>query len=360
MAQRILVTGGAGFIGSRLVRRLQAAHPDCRVWVLDNLHPQVHGTEARAPQLGDRAEFVRGDVADPAAMRDVVERARPEIVYHLAAETGTGQSYDEPARYNAVNVMGTAHLIEAMRATGTVRQVVLAASRAVYGEGAWLDAAGNRCVGLPRDASAMARGDFSVPLPSGHAGPGTPAASAGGQREMPASVYASTKLMQEYLLVQAGQGAAWRATVLRFQNVYGDGQSLRNPYTGVLSIFAQQLLAGRELAIFEDGEIARDFVYVDDVVDALARAGAADLPHGAVLDIGMGRAVTILETAKLLMRALGLPETKYRITGEFRVGDIRHASADISAARESLGWSPRVDVEEGLTRLARWAAEGGK
>jgi dTDP-L-rhamnose 4-epimerase len=352
--QNILITGGAGFIGSRLVRALQADHGS-RIWVLDNLHAQVHGPQPKAPALGDRVTFLRGDIADADAVGRAVAASRPELVYHLAAETGTGQSYDEPARYCDVNVMGTAHLIEAMRRAGSVQRVVLAASRAVYGEGAYLDRAGVACAGLPRDAAAMVAGDFAVPLPEGRPGPGRPAPSDASLSPAPASIYASTKLMQEYLLTQAGEGAGWRATLLRFQNVYGDGQSLRNPYTGVLSIFAQQLLEGRELAIFEDGQIARDFVYVDDVVDALVRAGRSALPHGRIIDIGMGRAATILEVAQSLMRALGKPETSWRITGEFRVGDIRHACADISAARELLGWAPRVGVDEGLERLARWA-----
>jgi dTDP-L-rhamnose 4-epimerase len=356
MSERnILITGGAGFIGSRLARALVAADPARRIWVLDNLHPQVHGPDAKPPVLGPEVTFTYGDVADPKAVEQAVSAAQPGLVYHLAAETGTGQSYDEPARYCNVNVMGTAHLIEAIRKAGTVRRVVLAASRAVYGEGAYLDQSGTPCEGLPRDAAAMSAGNFEVPLPPGHAGPGRPAPSHAGLRPAPASVYASTKLMQEFLLAQAGEGAAWSATMLRFQNVYGDGQSLRNPYTGVLSIFAQQLLEGRELAIFEDGEIARDFVYVDDVVDALVRAGERELPHGSIIDIGMGEPATILEVAKSLMRALGRPENSYRVTGAFRVGDIRHACADISVADRLLGWKPRVGVDEGLQRLARWA-----
>jgi dTDP-L-rhamnose 4-epimerase len=351
----ILITGGAGFIGSRLSRALAAADPDCRIWVLDNLHPQVHGPHAPDPDLGPQVRFLRGDVADAAAVHAAVQAAQPATVYHLAAETGTGQSYDEPTRYCSVNVMGTTHLIEAMRRVKTVRRVVLSASRAVYGEGAYLDQNDCLCAGLPREASAMAEGRFDVPLPSGFAGPGRPAPSRAGLPPAPASVYASTKLMQEYLLTQAGEGAAWATTILRFQNVYGDGQSLRNPYTGVLSIFAQQLLAGKKLAIFEDGEIARDFVYVDDVVDALVRAGRRALPHGAILDIGTGQAVSILDVARLLMRALGLPQDAYCVTGAFRVGDIRHACADIGSARNLLDWQPKVSVHEGLTRLARWA-----
>lgn len=354
---RILITGGAGFIGSRLVRALQSQSPDVEITVFDNLHPQVHGTPPRTPSFDGNVHFVLGDVASQAQLEACVATCRPELVYHLAAETGTGQSYDEPARYCSVNVMGTAHLIEAIRRTGTVRKVVLAASRAVYGEGAYLDQGNALCVGLPREASAMATGRFDVPLPRGFTGPGHPAPTRAGLPTAPASVYASTKLMQEYLLAQAGEGASWTATILRFQNVYGDGQSLKNPYTGVLSIFAQQLLEGKELAIFEDGDIARDFVYVDDVVDALVRAGKRTLPHATVLDIGMGQAVTILDVAKSLMKALGRPENAYRITGAFRVGDIRHACADITEARTLLDWQPKVSVDDGLTRLARWAQE---
>lgn len=353
--QHILITGGAGFIGSRLAKALAAADRSARIWVLDNLHPQVHGPDAPTPDLGPQVTFLKGDVADGAVVQAAVQASQPATVYHLAAETGTGQSYDEPARYCNVNVMGTTHLIEAMRKVGTVRRVILSASRAVYGEGAYLDQNGRVCAGLPREAAALAQGRFDVPLPPGFVGPGKPAPSGFGLPPAPASVYASTKLMQEYLLTQAGEGAGWDATILRFQNVYGDGQSLRNPYTGVLSIFAQQLLEGKELAIFEDGDIARDFVYVDDVVDALVRAGQRQLPHGTVLDIGMGEAVTILEVARSLMKALGRPQDVYRVTGAFRVGDIRHACADIAVARQLLEWQPKVGVDEGLARLARWA-----
>lgn len=353
--QKILITGGAGFIGTRLVKALLAQDAARRIWVLDNLHPQVHGADAPAPDLGPGVTFLRGDVGEAADVERAVQAAQPELAYHLAAETGTGQSYDEPTRYCRVNVLGTTHLVEAIRRAGCTRRVVLAASRAVYGEGAYVDADGRECVGLPRDAAAMSQGRFDVPLPAGHRGPGVPAASHAGLPPAPASVYASTKLMQEYLLAQAGEGASWSAAMLRFQNVYGPGQSLRNPYTGVLSIFARQLLEGKDLAIFEDGEIARDFVFVDDVVDALVRAGGAELPHGTIIDIGLGQAATILEVAKSLMRALGRSQDSFAITGAFRVGDIRHARADIEAARRLLGWSPKVGIEEGLQRLAHWA-----
>lgn len=357
MQRNILITGGAGFIGSRLVRALRHIEPASRIWVLDNLHPQVHGPVAASPELGDGVEFVRGDVADKQLMNAVVESAQPELVYHLAAETGTGQSYDEVSRYCEVNVSGTANLIEAVRAKSktATKKIVLAASRAVYGEGGYQDAEGRAYVGLPRQAEAMSSGDYSVPLPVGAKLPAQPIPSNAGLPVSPASVYASTKLMQEYLLKQTGEGASWKSAILRFQNVYGPGQSLRNPYTGVLSIFSRQLLEGKTLAIYEDGLIARDFVYVDDVVDALVKAGQSDLPHGITMDIGTGEAVSILDVARLLMRNLDCPDDRLAITGQFRVGDIRHACADTRAARELLGWQPRVSVEAGLALLANWA-----
>jgi dTDP-L-rhamnose 4-epimerase len=358
MTQRILITGGAGFIGSRLVKALHAAAPDDKIWVFDNLHPQVHGPQAKPPVLPTGSMFRLGDVKDATALRDVVQEAQPDLIFHLAAETGTGQSYDEVSRYCEVNVSGTAHLIEALRsAQHPARRVVLAASRAVYGEGGYRDADGREHVGLPRDAAAMSAGNFDVPMPATACLPAHPIPSHAGLPPAPASIYASTKLMQEYLLKQAGEGSPWKATMLRFQNVYGPGQSLRNPYTGVLSIFAQQLLSGQGLNIYEDGEIARDFVFVDDVVSALVAAGEADLPHGATLDIGLGEPTTILHTAKLLMQFLGCSERELKVTGQFRVGDIRYAVADISAARKLLAWEPAVTVEEGLSRLAQWARD---
>jgi dTDP-L-rhamnose 4-epimerase len=353
----ILITGGAGFIGSRLVRALVQRLPDCRIWVLDNLHPQVHGAHAAVPAFPANVTFLRGDVADADAVQAAVQAAMPQIVYHLAAETGTGQSYDMPSHYTRVNVLGTTYLAEALRACPATRTVVLAGSRAVYGEGAYRDAAGREFIGQPREEAPMRVGDFAVRLPESAQLPAHPAPSHGGLPVAPASIYASTKLMQEYVLTQLGEGTPWRANLLRFQNVYGPGQSLRNPYTGVLSIFARQLLNGESLAIYEDGNIARDFVFVDDVVEALVLTGIKDVPHGWVMDIGTGRAETILDVARILMRNLGRADDAYRITGAFRIGDIRHACADIRKAGQILGWKPRVSVESGLAQLAKWAQE---
>ena len=352
--ENILITGGAGFIGSRLALTLARKNSASRIWVFDNLHPQVHGDDSAAPNFPSQVSFIHGDVCDAVALRHVVEAAQPAVVFHLAAETGTGQSYDEPARYCNANVIGTAHLIEAIRTTNATQRVVLTSSRAVYGEGPYLDASGHQYVGRPRDAAVMASGDFAVPLDKEAIAPTQATSSHANVPPAPASIYASTKLMQEYLLCQAGQGSDWTATVLRFQNVFGPGQSLKNPYTGVLSVFARQLLEGKRLAIFEDGKIARDFVFVDDVVDALIRAGERALPHGTILDIGSGIAVTIEHIARMLMRCLGRSEDSYAITGEFRIGDIRHAQADIRLARELLGWTPSTSLENGIGQLADW------
>lgn len=355
MKKVAFITGGAGFIGSRLARQLTDA--GCAVTVFDNLHPQVHGAGAVSPPDLGGARFIRGDVTDPASLNAAVAEARPDIVYHLAAETGTGQSFDEPARYNAVNVMGTAHLVEALRAAPARarRRVVLAGSRAVYGEGACLTAAGALVPGPVRSAAALARGAYAPGAENGVAL--TPAATPETLPPAPASVYASTKLMQEYLLTQCAAEGAYDPVLLRFQNVYGPGQSLNNPYTGVLSIFAAQIMDGKRLNIFEDGKIVRDFVYVDDVVEALAVAGSApEAPQGPV-NIGSGYPATILECAQTLLEALGAPRDRYDVTGDFRAGDIRHALADIDKAARALGWRPTTALTDGLRALAAWARE---
>ena len=351
---RVLVTGGAGFIGSRLVARLAAKGHE--VVVLDNLHPQVHGPHARAPVFPAGVRFIHGGVEDREAVCAAVDAMRPELVFHLAAETGTGQSYDKISHYCAVNVGGTAHLIEELkRSAPDLRRVVLASSRAVYGEGAHLSPEGVFINPPPRTTERMRAGDFQPRDTNGRSVRPVPT------REdlplTPASVYASTKLMQEYLLAQGLAGTTVDLIILRFQNVYGPGQSLRNPYTGVLSIFCSQIFEGRTLNIYEDGEIVRDFVFVDDVVDALERAGEADRADPLPINVGSGHPATILSAARHLLRLLGAPADRFQITGAFRAGDIRYAVADITRAGEVLGWAPRTSFEHGLEALAAWARE---
>jgi dTDP-L-rhamnose 4-epimerase len=354
--QRILITGGAGFIGSRTVQQLaqvSSVQASVKLWVLDSLHRQVHGEHAQPPEFAENVTFVKGDVCDRTLLTHLLTTAQPTIIIHMAAETGTGQSMDEISRYCQVNVMGTALLLEAIaQARIPLQRFILMSSRAVYGEGAYWDTIHRQTiVPPPRRIEDMKAGRFDPIVPGKrlHTAPTSEATP-----PAPSSIYASTKLMQEHLVQQAGAAAPWKATLFRFQNVYGPGQSLTNPYTGVLSIFSAQILQGKTLNLYEDGQIGRDFVYVDDVVNALVLACQVDVPHGSIINIGSGTTTTILEVAQILLRLYGKAPDAYRITGDFRVGDIRHAVADIQVAHQLLGWKPQVSIENGLSRLAAW------
>lgn len=346
------MTGGAGFIGSRLVRQLRAAAE--QIVVFDNLHPQVHGEDASFPDEGGNVFCIEADIRDGDALKSAISDCSPTLIYHLAAETGTGQSYDLISRYCDVNVGGTSRLLEAVRqSSAPAQRVILASSRAVYGEGAWRTRDGSLVIPAPRPEERLKAGDFSPSDVEGHSL--TPVPTPEHLSPAPASIYGSTKMMQELLLTQGLVGTATEPVILRFQNVYGPGQSLRNPYTGVLSIFCSQILEGRTLNIFEDGEIVRDFVFVDDVVEALVKAGTTASPGSAPINIGSGTPTTILGTARFLLKQLGAPQDRLAISGDFRIGDIRYSVADIRRANELLDWQPRVSLETGLSALADWA-----
>jgi dTDP-L-rhamnose 4-epimerase len=347
--KRIFVTGGAGFIGRHLVHAL--SKDAVRVCIYDNLLAQIHGDAAYCPNFPSHVYFVRGDVRDAAELERALRETEPDIVYHLAAETGTGQSRDEITRYCDVNVGGTSRLVEAVRRLKKPPMcIILAGTRAVYGEGAYQDTQGNIVVPPPRTVEEMAAGKFS---PYGSAGGFLkPIPTSEKEPPAPASVYATTKLAQEYLLKQGLEGTTIKRVILRFQNVYGPGQSMCNPYTGVLSLFVSQILAGRRLNIYEDGEIVRDFVFVQDVVRSLKLASGVQLPNGVIINIGSGRGAKILNTARALLKILGDQEDNLDVTGDFRPGDVRHAVADISLAQSLLGWRPAVSLDEGLRLLA--------
>lgn len=346
---RVLITGGAGFIGSRLAKALDAA--GASVTLYDNLLEQVHGP---SPVLDLPGTLIVGDIRDRQKLDEVLRATAPELVIHLAADTGTGQSADEPGRYAEVNVVGTANLIEGMKALPTPpRRVLLAATRAVYGEGAYRGAGGQIAIPAPRDTAAMAEGIFDVRDESGTVL--SPVPTPVGLPPAPGSVYGSTKLMQEYLLQQTP--APWDHVILRLQNVYGPGQSLRNPYTGVLSIFTSQAMRGESIGVYEDGEIYRDFVFVDDVVAAFVAACDAPAIGGRIFNIGTGEPLSILAAARWILEELDMPASRCSVNGKFRPGDIRYAVADIADTLAALPWAPQVTPREGVRRLVDWAKE---
>jgi dTDP-L-rhamnose 4-epimerase len=333
---------------------LQAGH---EVRVLDNLSPQVHGDnpDYRAPA---GAEFIRGDVT----IRNDVERAIDDIdtVVHLAAETGTGQSMYEVDRYYHVNVQGTARLFDVFaNREHSVRNVVLASSRSVYGEGAYVctscESGGIRCFPPPRSAEQLAAHEWNPHCPECGAEL-APVATREDDPLTPASIYAATKLAQEQLVRVACGALGIGHTILRFQNVFGEGQSLANPYTGILSIFSTRIRLQQSLPIFEDGEETRDFVHVDDVATAVLRCIEHPIAGGATLNVGSGEGTSVMSIARMLQRVMH-SSVEPHVTAQYRIGDIRHNFADVSRLESVTGFRPAISVEEGLRRFAQWVQE---
>jgi dTDP-L-rhamnose 4-epimerase len=340
-----LVTGGAGFIGCALSRTLPD-HFD-RVLAIDNLHPQVHPTQDRPSDLDQRVEFVRADDTQPADWDKLLADVNPTAVIHLAAETGTGQSLTEGSRHAKVNVVGTTQMLDAfVRHDSLPERVVLTSSRAVYGEGAWLDAAGVATYPGQRSRAMLESGTWDFP--------GLTATPFNSHRVWPAptSVYGSTKLAQEHIVSSWCLSMNVTPVLFRLQNVYGPGQSLINPYTGIVSLFAQKAKAGEVIPVYEDGEIIRDFVFIDDVADAII---AGTLHSSATVhpyDIGSGEATSIMRLARIAAAHYGAADPE--VNGMFRDGDVRHASCTIEESMSALGWAPKVMVGEGVQRLCDW------
>ncbi len=342
--QTALVTGGAGFIGCALSAGLTETFG--RVVALDNLHPQIHAHATRPAELAAGVELVVGDVTDAAVWDAVLPEVRPDVVLHLAAETGTGQSLAESTRHGLVNVVGTTQLMDGLKRHGLPRRIALTSSRAVYGEGAWRRADGVLFYPPQRTAAMVEGGAWDVPDAEPVAMDARAVAPA------PVSVYAATKLTQEHLLRVWGNALGVEVAVVRLQNVYGPGQSLSNPYTGILSLFARLARAGRTIPLYEDGAVRRDFVLIDDVASAVLAAATSAGVSATPLDIGAGEFQTIGTAASLIADYYGAPAPQ--VTGNFREGDVRHAWADITAAREVLGWTPRYGLAEGVQRLCDW------
>jgi dTDP-L-rhamnose 4-epimerase len=346
--ETVLITGGAGFIGRRVTQcLLEKGH---NVRIIDPLIDQVHHGQ-RPDGLCPDAELITGDVRDQAALERALEGC--QSVIHLAAEVGVGQSMYAVERYVSVNDLGTAVLFQAL-IKRRVRRVVVASSMSIYGEGLYRTAGGR----LVEDAVRMPRGPASaswdpldaegralIPMP-------TP------EWKTPslASVYALTKYVQEQLTLTLSSAYGMEGVALRLFNVYGPGQALSNPYTGVLAIFASRILNGQRPLVFEDGGQRRDFVHVDDVARAFATALEEPAAAGQVFNVGSGQDHTVLEIGTLLAQAMGRPELMPETLGKARTGDIRHCFCDARKAREILGFTARRDFAEGLNELAAWVA----
>lgn len=354
MPRTVLVTGGAGFIGSHLSDEL-LAH-GYRVRALDCLNPQVHGDEARDPSfrpsyLHDEVELIRGDIR---CRRDVDRAVRgADAVVHFAASVGVGQSMYEVAGYTAVNSYGTGVLLEAL-AEHPVERLVVASSMSIYGEGMYAAASGDA---LTREVGTRGRGQLERrqwEVMDEHGEELHPLPTPESKTADPTSVYALSKYDQERLCLMVGEAYGIPTSALRFFNVYGTRQALSNPYTGVLAIFASRYLNDQPPLIFEDGHQQRDFVSVRDVAKgtrlALERAEAA----GEAFNIGSGQPHSVLEIADMLAGVLDRRHLEPHVVGKYRVGDIRHCFADISKARRLLGYEPRVDLRDGLEELAAW------
>lgn len=347
---RILITGGLGFIGTRLaISLLSQGHG---VVLLDVLSSQIHGEVPRL-SVPDRAEVVRLDVRHLADRPDVLEGV--DTVYHLAAETGTAQSMYQIRHYVDVNEMGTAALLEAIgKCQRRPRHVVLASSRSIYGEGAYsVDGKpGPLIQPSPRSRGQLAAARWDHLDENGT--PLRPVPTPESMSPAPGSVYAATKAAQEMLLASAADAMDLKTTILRFQNVYGEGQSLRNPYTGIISIFFNRARQGLDIPIFEDGRESRDFVHVDDVVRVLAALLNAGLPSGSVVNVGSGVATSVMDLSNTLLAVSGI-QVAVKVTGQYRVGDIRHCYADLSRLEAMLGLMPQIGLETGLRRFCEWA-----
>jgi dTDP-L-rhamnose 4-epimerase len=347
---KILITGGLGFIGSALATKLLHAGHD--VVLIDNLSPQIHGAipHARVP---DGAAFSRVDIRDIA--RDPALLEGCDAVFHLAAETGTAQSMYRIQDYVGVNEMGTAALLEAIAGCSVrPKRVVLASSRSVYGEGAYIapERPDRVIQPAPRTKDMLVAGEWEPRGPMGEELQAIPTPET--LPFAPGSVYAATKAAQELLLRSAGEALGFKPVILRFQNVYGEGQSLQNPYTGIISIFFNRARQGKDIPIYEDGLESRDFIHIDDIVDGLMAALVADVPDGATINLGAGEPTTVMALARQLLISAKL-DVPIKVTGQYRIGDIRHCYADLTEAKRLLGFDVKVSLESGLSRFCGWA-----
>jgi dTDP-L-rhamnose 4-epimerase len=352
MGERVLITGGAGFVGSHLADALVEAGHD--VVLFDNLEPQVHGSSGDRPKyLSPDHRLIRGDVRDPDALGALVREV--DVVFHLAAMVGVGQSMYQVRRYTDVNTMGMATLLESLvAARDRVRKLLVASSMSVYGEGAYRCSVCGLVYPRLRPSEQLGTADWDVHCPTCGAAL-EPVPTNEDKPLYPSSIYAINKRDHEEMALAFGQAYDVPAVALRFFNIYGSRQALSNPYTGVAAIFCGRMLSSETPVIYEDGRQLRDFVHVTDIVQALRLAMDSPAADGQVLNVGTGQPVSILEVATLLARELGW-SADFEIRQQFRAGDIRHCFADISRIRSLLGYSPRKSFAEGVPELVAWVA----
>lgn len=351
---RVLITGGAGFIGSNIALKL--LKKGYRVTVLDTLSEQIHGLnpESTSPlyqKIKDKVDFIKGDVNN----RDDLEKALVDVDYviHLAAETGTGQSMYEIKKYVDTNIGGTALLLDILTNTEHhVKRVVVAESRAVYGEGKYHCPICGDVYPYERTDENLAKGDFECKCPK-CGGEVYLVATTEDSAIHPSSVYGISKQIQGQLVHLVCKSIGVESVSFRYQNVYGPGQSLTNPYTGILSIFSTRIKNGNGINIFEDGKETRDFVYIDDVVDATILGMEVPEANGHVFNVGTGIATDVLTVAKTLCEKYGI-DVPVTVSGNYRLGDIRHNFADITVARQILGFEPKWSFADGIEQFTNW------
>ena len=352
--KNILITGGAGFIGSGLA--LYLINEGCTVTVLDNLSEQIHGAdpEISSPlyqSIKEKVRFIKGSVTSRSDWEKAIDGN--EVIVHLAAETGTGQSMYQISHYAAVNIGGTALMLDILANQKTaIKKVIIASSRAIYGEGKYISPELGPVYPKHRMAADMDKGHFEVTYP----GAVTPLQLVATDEESkihPSSVYGITKQNQEQMVMTVCPTLGIAPVAFRYQNVYGPGQSLTNPYTGILSIFSTLVLNNKPLNIFEDGKESRDFVFISDVIHATFLGIEKEEANGQVFNVGTGVPTTVLEVAEGLIRLYG-KEVPVTISGNYRLGDIRHNYADLKKIESLLGFSPSVSFAEGLQQFTAW------
>lgn len=353
MKKNVLITGGAGFIGSTIALKL--LKKGYQVTVLDSLTPQIHGKNPDNSELYQRIKgkvnFIKGDVRN----RQDWEKAlvNQNVIVHLAAETGTGQSMYDIEKYVNTNIGGTALMWDILtNQENQVGKVIVAASRAIYGEGRYHCAKDGDVYPTERLDKDMAKGDFEVKCPI-CGGEVTLVSTTEDSKIHPTSTYGLTKHTQEELSLMIGKSIGIPVVTYRYQNVYGPGQSLKNPYTGILSIFSTIIKNGNSINIFEDGLETRDFVYIDDVADATILGIEKEEANFHSFNVGTGEKTDVLTVANTLIEKYGIP-TEVKVSGNYRLGDIRHNFADISLIQEKLGFEPKVSFDEGIGRFAAW------